>query len=169
MTPQCFACYHLVVFPPLLFCFFLYPTSTPTVSPTAFTGGYSSKVDEPFFFFFFFFLKVVLQLAEKKRTGAGGWHTKTGVKALGWMLHSSTVLYFPIHSAVWCQDCCEFSHPQDMSYTATVHWTPEEEKEEEVVEEVEWEEGEENRTCRWKGESWWRGGTVWFISEKKAT
>lgn len=53
---------------------------------------------------------------------------------------------------VKCQDCCEFSHPQHMSYTPAVHLnTPEEEEEEEnegVEEEKEREEGEENRTRR---------------------
>lgn len=44
-----------------------------------------------------------------------------GVKALEWMLHSSAALYFPFHSEVWSQDCCEFSHPQDMSYTLALH------------------------------------------------
>lgn len=52
---------------------------------------------------------------------------------------------------VKCQDCCEFSHPQHMSYTPAVHLnTPEEEEEENegVEEEKEREEGDENRTRR---------------------
>lgn len=76
MTPQCVACYHRVVFLPLHFCFFLYPTSTPTVSPTAFTGGYSSKVDEPFF------LQSSLWQNKKKHVSVS-MHTMMGVKALG--------------------------------------------------------------------------------------
>lgn len=73
--------------------------------------------------------------------------------AMGWKPSDecSTPPYFPIHSAgVWCQDCCGFSHPQDMSYTLAVHLKTGEEEEE---------EGEENRTCRWKSGIWRRAGT----------
>lgn len=47
-------------------------------------------------------------------------------------------------------------------------WTPEEEEDKEEEEEQadeETEEGEENRTCQWKGKPWRRGGTAQLISE----
>lgn len=64
-------------------------TSTPAMSPSIFTSGYSSKVDAGLFY------KYRAHIQQRKKLS---YCECTKVKALGLMLHSSTALYFHINS-----------------------------------------------------------------------
>lgn len=92
------------------------PFPAPAASPTAFTGRYSSKVDKRSFCKcrVHFWRKKTLSLCEYAHRDGGD---STGMNAP--LLHCPIFPYS--FSIVWCQDCCEFSHPQDMSYTPAVH------------------------------------------------
>ncbi len=85
---------------------------------------------------------------------------------------NSSLLQCPIFSysfcRVRCQDCCEFSHPQDMTYTLTVHLNIRGGEKGGAGGRGEGGKGGEQDTLVKSG-SRWRGGTAGLISKWKAT